>query len=138
MIKVDLRYGLEKEDSLFSKIKGVYGENLCKTPHMCKWDFESESCLVELKSRRNKYKAYPTTMIGKNKIDAMLKSDKRSFCVFNFTDGVYSVEITPDIIEKFELRQGGRWDRGRPELNQYYYIPIKLLSPISSDRPSHS
>jgi hypothetical protein len=102
MIKVDLRYGLEKEDSLFSKIKGVYGENLCKTPHMCKWDFES---------------------------------GKQSYCVFSFTDGVYSIEITPDIIDKFELRQGGRWDRGRPELNQYYYIPIKLLSPISSDHP---
>ena len=126
---------MKREDDLFSKIKGVYGHNLCKTSNMCRWDYESDDVLVELKSRRNKYSAYPTTMIGKGKIDAMLKSDKRSFCVFNFTDGVYSVEITPDIIEKFELRQGGRWDRGRPELNQYYYIPIKLLSPISNDHP---
>jgi len=135
MIKVDLRYGLDKEDRLFSTIKGAFGDNLCKTPSRCRWDYESDDVLVELKSRRNKYKTYPTTMIGKGKIDAMLKSGKQSFCVFNFTDGVYSIEVTPDIIDKFELRQGGRWDRGRPELNQYYYIPIKLLTPISSDPP---
>ncbi len=135
MLKVDLNYGMKREDDLFSKIKSAYGNNLCKTPSMCRWDYESDDVLVELKSRRNKYKAYPTTMIGKGKIDAMLESDKQSFCVFNFTDGVYSIEIIPSIIDKFELRQGGRWDRGRPELNQYYYIPIKLLSPISNDHP---
>ena len=41
-----------------------------------------------------------------------------------------NIEITEDIINQFELREGGRWDRGRPELNQYYYIPIEILTEL--------
>jgi hypothetical protein len=124
----DLQFGFQREDDLFSKMKDKYGENICKTQAGCRVDYESEDVLVELKSRRNKYRTYPTTMISKGKIDYMLNSDKQSFCAFSFTDGLYDIEITPDIISKFELKQGGRWDRGRAELNQYYYIPIEMLN----------
>jgi len=123
----DLDFGFKAEDDLFSKIKENYGENICKTAKNCRVDYESEDVLIELKSRRNTYSKYPTTMISKSKIDYMLKSGKKSICLFNFTDGVYTIEITENIVEQFELRQGGRWDRGRPELSQYYYIPIELL-----------
>jgi len=124
----DLKYGFQKEDDLFSKMKDKYGENICKTKALSRVDYESDDVEVELKSRRNKYRTYPTTMISKGKIDYMLNSDKQSFCAFNFTDGLYDIKITPDIISKFELRDGGRWDRGRAELNQYYYIPIEMLN----------
>ena len=126
----DLKYGFKKEDDLFSKIKGAYGEGLKKTSSMCRWDYENDENVVELKSRRNKYKQYPTTMIGQTKVDKMLDTGKKCYGVFNFTDGIYSIELTKDKIDQFELRQGGRWDRGRPELNQYYYIPIKQLTPL--------
>ena len=66
-------------------------------------------------------------MISKSKIDYMLRSGKRSVCLFNFIDGVYNIEINEDIINHFKLKRGGRWDRGRAELNDYYYIPIELL-----------
>ncbi len=124
----DLDFGFQQEDDLFSKMKDKYGENICKTKAGCRVDYESEDVLVELKSRRNKYRAYPTTMISKGKIDYMLNSHKQSFCAFNFTDGLYDIQITPEIISQFELKQGGRWDRGRAELNQYYYIPIEMLN----------
>lgn len=123
----DLKYGFQKEDDLFSKMKDKYGENICKTKALCRVDYESDDVEVELKSRRNIYSKYPTTMISKGKIDYMMNSHKQSFCAFNFTDGLYDIEITPDIINKFELRDGGRNDRGREERNQYYYIPIELL-----------
>ena len=123
----DLDYGFKAEDDLFSKIKENYGENICKTAKNCRVDYESEDVLIELKSRRNTYSKYPTTMISKSKIDYMLKSGKKSICLFNFTDGVYNIEITENIVRQFELREGGRWDRGRPEMSQYYYIPIELL-----------
>ena len=127
LFQKDLDFGFQKEDDLFSKIKDKYGENVCKTAKNCRVDYESEDVLIELKSRRNTYSKYPTTMISKSKIDYMLKSGKRSICLFSFTDGLYNIEITEDIINQFELREGGRWDRGRPEINQYYYIPIELL-----------
>ncbi len=127
MFKRDLDFGFKQEDDLFSRIKDKYGEKVCKTEKNCRVDYESDDVLIELKSRRNTYSKYPTTMISKSKIDYMLKSGKRSICLFNFIDGVYNIEITKDIINQFELREGGRRDRGRPELNQYYYIPIELL-----------
>ena len=127
MLQQDLNFGFKKEDELFSRIKDKYGEGLCKTEMYCRVDYESDDVLVELKSRRNNYNKYPTTMISKSKIDYMLKSGKKSICLFNFIDGLYDIEITEDIINQFELRGGGRWDRGRPETNLYYYIPIELL-----------
>ena len=127
----DLEFGFQKEDDLFSKIKDKYGENICKTANNCRVDYESEDVLIELKSRRNTYSKYPTTMISKSKIDYMLKSGKKSICLFNFTDGLYNIEISPEIISQFELREGGRRDRGRPELTQYYYIPIEILTELN-------
>ena len=128
MYKRDLDFGFKAEDDLFSKIKDKYGENICKTKNSCRVDYESEDVLIELKSRRNTYRKYPTTMISKGKIDYMMKSGKKSICLFNFMDGVKELEINPEIISQFELKKGGRFDRGRPELNQYYYIPIELLN----------
>jgi len=130
MFNQDLNFGFQKEDDLFSTIKNKYGENICKTAKNCRVDYENEDVLIELKSRRNTYSKYPTTMISKGKIDYMLKSGRRSICLFNFIDGLYNIEITPEIISQFELREGGRWDRGCPELNQYYYIPIEILTEL--------
>lgn len=123
----DLQFGFQQEDYLFSKMRDKYGENIRKTKALSRVDYESDDVEVELKSRRNIYRQYPTTMISKGKIDYMLNSHKQSFCAFNFTDGLYDIEITPNIISQFELRNGGRCDRGRAEMNQYYYIPIELL-----------
>ena len=125
--KNDLEFGFKAEEDLFSEIKDKYGESICKTKPNCRVDYEGEDILIELKSRRNKYKKYPTTMISKSKIDYMLRSGKRSVCLFNFIDGVYNIEINEDIINRFKLKRGGRWDRGKAELNDYYYIPIELL-----------
>jgi len=127
MFQKDLDFGFKAEDDLFSKIKDKYGENICKTEKNCRVDYSDDDVLIELKSRRNTYNKYPTTMISKSKIDYMMKSGKKSICLFNFLDGVKEIEITPEIISQFELKKGGRFDRGRPELNQYYYIPIELL-----------
>ena len=128
MYKKDLEFGFKAEDDLFGKIKSIYGEKIIKTEPNCRVDYCDDNTLIELKSRRNNYNTYPTTMISKGKIDYMLDSGKRSICLFNFTDGLYSIEIDKNKIDKFKLKKGGRWDRGRPELNQYYYIPIELLT----------
>ena len=127
MFQKDLDFGFKAEDDLFSRIKDKYGDNICKTEKNCRVDYSDDDVLIELKSRRNTYNKYPTTMISKSKIDYMMKSGKKSICLFNFLDGVKEIEITPEIISQFQLKKGGRFDRGRPELNQYYYIPIELL-----------
>jgi len=123
----DLKLGLGNEDLVYDKIKMKYGDSMVKTTRWNKIDYYNDDVIIELKTRRNKYSAYPTTMIGKNKIDHMLESGKVAVGCFSFTDGLYYIEIDKEKIEKFELKQGGRFDRGRPELSQYYYIPIDML-----------
>ena len=126
----DLEYGIESEDNLYEKIKTLYGDDISKTSQYCRCDYESENKMIELKTRRNKYAQYPTTMIPASKIAYMLNSEKECFCLFHFTDGLYSVKIDSYIVGEFDLRQGGRYDRGKPELNSYYFIPIGLLTKI--------
>jgi len=128
--KRDLDFGFKMENDLFDTIKNKYGENICKTEPNCRVDYCDDNTLIELKSRRNTYRKYPTTMVSKGKIDYMLKSGKKCFCLFNFTDGLYEVEINKKVIEQFILDKGGRRDRGRKEINDYYFIPIELLSPL--------
>jgi len=124
----DLKFGFKQEDKLFPKICNKFGDDLIKTDQMCRWDYESNTVVIELKSRRNKKNTYPTTMIGKQKVDLMMESGKRVISMFKFTDGLYYIEVTKDNICKFEIDRGGRSDRGVDEVNIYYYIPVEMLS----------
>lgn len=84
---------------------------------------------VELKKRRNPREAYPTTMIPHSKIRAILPGCRYIFA-FLFTDGLYYIEYDYDLFKHFEKRQGGRYDRGRAEIELYCYIPVNLLQPL--------
>jgi len=131
----DLSYGILQENYLLSAIHKKY-PNVQKTDQYCSVDYECDKFVIELKSRRCNHNKYPTTMISKSKIDYMLDKgksqtsktcSKRGICLFNFYDGLYEIEITPDVVNTFNCCFGGRHDRGRREYNIYYYIPIKML-----------
>tara|TARA_B110000285_G_C15061786_1_gene582803 strand:+ start:706 stop:1134 length:429 start_codon:yes stop_codon:yes gene_type:complete len=127
------KIGAENENFLLNTIKTYIDINLtlCKNKYSIV-DYISANSLVELKSRRNAYKTYPDTMIGANKIKYMLDdATRKSYCVFSFTDGLYYIEITQDIVKNFRKALGGRRDRGKDETNIYYYIPIQLLNSLT-------
>ena len=129
-LKEDLKYGKEKELKLLNLIKQL-DENLeLSTKKNSCYDYISNNTLVELKSRKNNYKKYATTMIGENKIQFFSKNEKDCYCVFSFTDGVYYCKITPELLEKCKVKKGGRCDRGCYETNLYRFIPIELLTPL--------
>ena len=125
----DLEFGLSNEEILFDKLK-VFDNTIKKTNKMCFCDYEGENTLIELKTRRNTKDKYPTTMIGLNKITKFLKSNKKGYCVFNFTDGIYYYEVDNETLKKCNTGRGGRNDRGRAEYKDYCFIPIELLNPI--------
>jgi len=129
----DLNFGILAEDELLDVIKKKY-PSVEKTPLTSVIDYECDNYVIELKTRRCNHNKYPTTMIGKNKIDYMLKSKKRAICLFNFYDGLYEIEITEDVIEKFDCCFGGRHDRGKREYNIYYYIPVKMLTTFGTQK----
>ena len=130
MYNVDRKFGFSEEDKLFDKIKSIYGEKLQKTSQFSKVDYADENTLIEMKSRRNKHNTYPTTMISKSKVDYMLDSNKRCIALFNFTDGLYSIEIDKETKKKFNLGIGQRRDRGMHEQTQCFHIPIDMLTKI--------
>ncbi len=124
----DENFGCDNEKRLLDRIQGVYGVDMRRcTYKYSPFDYESDACVVELKTRRCASTKYVDTMVGRNKIETMLKDSRKCYCVFAFTDGVYSVEVTPETVKEFRFSEGGRCDRGRVERRAYAFIPARLL-----------
>jgi len=128
----DYNFGIANELNHFQTFKKYFNdENLIQSKsRTALFDYESDKNCVELKTRRNTYNKYPTTMIGKNKLDYCEDKDKDFYFCFDFTDGLYYWKYEKNDLEKFSYAKGGRFDRGRPELNNYAYIPIEMLMKI--------
>lgn len=98
------------------------------------YDFVSEDCIsyFELKGRNVKHNQYSDTMIGYNKIKKIKELNKKSkiYFVFKFTDGIYYCRYNKKIKNNSIIKNGGRCDRGRPEIKKYLFIPINLLKKI--------
>lgn len=131
LLTADRSFGAECETSLLSSIKQKFGTDIiATTDKYCLYDYFNDTTLIELKSRRVSKNRFFQTMIGKNKIDFFLANQKRCICVFNYTDGAYYLEITPEVAKQFVVRDYARRDRGPCEPKKYCYIPINLLQPL--------
>lgn len=128
----DYAFGLEAESSVMSKMSEHFKTKLTKTDQFNPFDFKDSKTLIELKTRRNAKDTYPTTMVGANKVKIAEQdtSGKKYIFAFKFTDGIYYVEYNKALFDTFEISEGGRCDRGRPELNDYCYIPVSCLKPL--------
>ena len=133
--KVDIKFGLLKENEHFEIIKSVFDTTLEKDNDKYNlFDYIGDECYIELKSRRNKHNTYPDTMVGYNKIEFAMRNNNNKkviFC-FSFTDGLFYYKFDKkDIINKsLRISSGGRCDRGYNEYKDYCYIPISMLKPI--------
>lgn len=123
----DFIFGSECENFYLDFFKKSFGHDLKKTPPYHIFDYETENIFIEIKSRKKKYNSFNTTMIGYNKILAAQKTHKEVFFYFNFLDGLYFIKYEKNIFSDFEIKKGGRWDRGFDEITDYVYIPIDLL-----------
>ena len=123
----DYLFGTAKEDELLPELEAFFGETLTKTPKTCRWDWESPTTQYELKSRKNPYAQYSTTLLPFDKI----QENKRQVFLFGFTDGLYYIEYDKTLFDTFEKKDFRRWrvgvaDREKP----YLYIPIDKLLPV--------
>ena len=97
------------------------------------FDFVNDTfnVFVELKTRNNTKNKYPTTMISYSKIlHAKKNPDRQYYFAFKFVDGLYYIKYDASLFETFAVGEGGRFDRGFDEINQYIYIPVENLSMI--------
>jgi hypothetical protein len=91
-----------------------------------KFDFFDDEYDYELKSRTNKYKTYPTTMITANKVSG----DKKKIFLFYFTDGLYYIEYNKEIFDNYELKMVSRSGLEAPK--PHFLIPIEDLIEIKT------
>lgn len=126
---IDENFGLDNEIKAEDYIKTYFKQNtLTKTSKFNKFDFVGDTALFEVKTRRIMYNKFKTTMIGHTKILHAEKQSLDVYFIFQFLDGNYYYKYSKD--DNFEIKKGGRFDRGRPETSQYYYIPIENLIKI--------
>ena len=130
----DLVYGLNKEKQFKPILEKYFNCNLEFTPNYHKFDYidNEKKIMFEIKSRKNNYNKYPSTMIGLNKYTYSKNTDYECYFIFNFLDGLYYYKVNDNTLNECSVCKGGRKDRGRFEYNQYLYIPIELLNKITA------
>ena len=125
----DLEYGFLKEKEILPILQSHFNDDsIHKLNQNNEFDFKGDNKYIELKSRRNIYNKYSTTMIGLNKFDRALTLSEEIYFVFSFDDGLYYYKFNKE--NKFEIKQGDRRDRGRNEIKDYVFIPIESLLKI--------
>jgi len=137
--ETDYAVGTQSEDALLAVFRQEIPDlQKIKNPYAL-FDYEGSTTYVELKTRTFAKDKYPTTMIGLNKVKAAERTPHKTYYfAFKFTDGLYWIKYDKDLFATFEIKRGGRYDRGRPETAEYCYIPIEHLCPIQPEPFSRS
>jgi hypothetical protein len=131
-LEADIEFGTAKECQVIPQLKEYF-----KEPEMERSkdkyspsDAYSPTTDYEIKSRRNAYSKYPTTIIGVNKIRAK-KPDRKLVFVFHFTDGLYYIEYTEEVFSAFEVKNVKAIRRGGNQTETpHYFVPIESLTRI--------
>ena len=122
-------YGKVQEDKVYPVIKEYFDADTITQSkgQYAKYDYIGDGVNYELKSRTNKYDAYPTTMLTCNKFPTT--KDTRLICLFNFTDKLAFIEYDEEKFHTFTTalfsRAGCCWDE-----KNHIYIPIEDLTVI--------
>ena len=128
----DRTMGDSFERKIQPTLEGIFGPltRRSDTDKFDVFDFSNDRVFIDVKSRRNTKRKYPTTMVGENKVLKGLNLIMRGYevyFVFGFTDVNCIWKLDR---EQYEVRHGGRMDRGNPEIKSYCYIPVKYLGDI--------
>ena len=128
---IDMDFGIKKEIEVLPIIKSYFkDETINRLEQNNVFDYVGNNKFIELKSRNNNSNKYPTTMIGYNKIIKASKLNEDVYFVFCFIDGLYYYKYDKDQELEIKYNHCSRIDRGKPEINNYCFIPIVLLQKI--------
>ena len=133
--KSDIVFGEKSEVSLLSRVEGLVGQPLARQGGFNIMDYTNanKTVYVELKTRRIRHNAYPTAIIGKNKIDFCSDPSKEYYFVFSYLDGVFYIKFDAELFASFEVDseflRGERDDCvNRPQF--VVLVPSHLLLPL--------
>ena len=124
--KADLEFGAKGEDHT----KAIIEKFLCINLHTSSdkyatFDYYNDKTFIELKTRRIKHNQYKSLMFGYNKFKKGLehiKDGKDVYFFFNCLDGIYYWKLTEESKTNITIGTGGRWDRGKREIQQLVFV----------------
>jgi hypothetical protein len=126
----DLKFGFKNEKDIIPILNNFFNDTFTNTTRYCNYDFLGiYGKRIELKTRRNKYSDYPTTIIPIHKCITMDLCP--NLFVFKFTDGIYYIEWNKNKFETYEKKIIQYNRLGRTDKNEYYLIPIQDLQIIN-------
>jgi hypothetical protein len=126
----DVKFGADNEIKVIDILRQKWcEEQIEKTSNKyCKYDFESEKTIWELKSRRNTKNKYPTTIIPEHKL---IDNPKDYYFVFYFTDVCSYIKYDKELFDTFKRNQIRCWRKGgNPNPVLHIEIPINKLIDI--------
>lgn len=136
----DLLFGGANERDSLPRLRDHFATpSLEKTPHTYDLtDFVTPdgSLYVELKSRRIASGAYPTAIVGANKVREMKRrtaEGAKCYFAFCYTDGLFVIPYSDDVFDTFERNESywrGRRDDCRSHSQSIVYIPIASLTKV--------
>ena len=133
-LKGDLEFGTKSEQTVQSTLENVFEKKLIRRGGYSSFDYDDgETLYVELKTRRIRHTAYPTAIIGANKVFVASKNPTKKywFC-FSYLDGLYGIEYSKELFDTFERSIFERGERNDCMNNAQdcYFIPISFLKKL--------
>jgi len=126
--KKDLQLGLSNEKKLLPKFKEIFGDDLEQNNQYDVFDYENETYMLELKTRRIRHNQFYDLQIGLNKLEFAFKTkDKISVIVWDCIDGLY---YWIPKARQFTVRMGGTSRRGCWEKKLCAFVPHKYIKPL--------
>jgi hypothetical protein len=133
----DLAFGITHENTLIPRLQSQFHTELLRgAGKYSRMDYHNptKTLFIELKSRRIRHDAYPTAIIGLNKVEFCADPAKEYYFVFNYTDGLYYIKYEKELFDTFEIdrnyRRTFRADAYNP-IQQVVKIPVQHLRRFS-------
>lgn len=130
----DYVLGTANEVSVKQKLEKFLGEPLVRRGGMSLFDYdnndETKMIFSEVKTRRIRHDAYPTAIIGGNKVDEAQRNPKNTYWFFfDYVDGLYGIQYDEEKFSQYERTEYSRGDRpdfhNRPQ--ECVFIPSSDL-----------
>ena len=124
--KQDLKLGDKGEKDTLAIIEKFLNIKLSRSEDKyATFDYYNDKTFIELKTRRIKHNTYKSLMFGYNKFKKGLEhlsNNKDVYFFFNCLDGIYYWKLTNESKKNITIGTGGRWDRGKKEIQQLVFI----------------
>lgn len=129
----DYALGTANEVPVKQKLEKFLGEPLVRRGGLALFDYdnnnETKMIFSEVKTRRIRHDAYPTAIIGANKVDEAQRNPNNTYWFFfDYVDGLYGIKYDEEKFSQYE-----RTDYSRGDRDDFHNRPQECVFIPSSD-----